>query len=532
MPVEPQIEEQYENLLTELRTLIESDGFLVRHRQSKTDFVRNRCLSFVVVVFMLINMLKRSVQDELDELFRLFSGDEVADRSVTKSAFSQARQKLKHTAFIELNQTQVAHTYSHFAVERWHDRRLLGLDGSLADVPNTEANRREFGSWGSRHGTQTAKARLSQLFDVLNDITVDGIIAPKRQGERVLAKQHLDHVQPGDVLLLDRGYPAFWLFLAIVDRGADFCARLEVNKWQAAQAFVASGAADQVVSLPLCSTSQTLCRQHGFVCDTFVCRLIRGALPNEVEVLATSLCDAGHFPTACFAHLYQQRWPVEIVFTQMTKGERFSIGTGGDDIADFHLPVVDDDPVHQQFDQLPALGEGQLVQGRLNAVAEVLDPGGVDGQTTLLVGLGVELAELVLQALLGCGQFLAFALELLKRNDLGQIGIQQARLLSFQVGQGLLQSPTAGLKRLGQPLAGLSALEFMGNQGRVRQNLTEVLPDQIVQGLGGCIASRTAFALGGAQAIGATATEIVGIARTDHPPHTGKLTLSTTHQAA
>jgi hypothetical protein len=311
MPVEPQIEEQYENLLMELRTLIESDGFLVRHRQSKTDFVRNRCLSFVVVVFMLINMLKRSVQDELDELFRLFSGDEVADRCVTKSAFSQARQKLKHTAFIELNQTQVAHIYRHFAVERWHDRRLLGLDGSLADVPNTEANRREFGSWGSRHGTQTAKARLSQLFDVLNNITVDGIIAPKRQGERVLAKQHLDHVQPGDVLLLDRGYPAFWLFLAIVDRGADFCARLEVNKWQAAQAFVASGAADQVVSLSLCSTSQTLCRQHGFVCDTFVCRLIRVDLPNEVEVLATSLCDAGHFPTACFAHLYQQRWPVE-----------------------------------------------------------------------------------------------------------------------------------------------------------------------------------------------------------------------------
>jgi hypothetical protein len=34
----------------------------------------------------------------------------------------------------------------------------------------------------------------------------------KRIGERELAAQHLLNVMPNDLILLDRGYPAWWLF--------------------------------------------------------------------------------------------------------------------------------------------------------------------------------------------------------------------------------------------------------------------------------------------------------------------------------
>src|SRR5215211_2825475 len=112
--MEPTVVHQYEKLCAELRSRIESEEFLTRHRQRASDFTRERQLTFRRLIFMLINMLKRSLQDELDELFRIFSGAEVAERRVTKSAFSQARQKLKHTAFIELNQVQVKHFYTYF----------------------------------------------------------------------------------------------------------------------------------------------------------------------------------------------------------------------------------------------------------------------------------------------------------------------------------------------------------------------------------------------------------------------------------
>jgi len=229
---------------------------------------------------------------------------------------------------------------------------------------------------------------------------------------------------------------------------------------------------------------------------------------------------------------YSLRFQLEIVFTQMTKGGDLTFRRGGDDVADFDLLIIDDDTVNQEFDELPALGKGQLVQGRLNAAAEVLDALGMERQIALLFGLCIELAELVLQALVSIGKFLPFALELLNRNDLRQIGIQQARLLSLQLCNGLLQGLTAGLKRLREPFPCLRTLQFMGNQGRVRQNLTEILPDQFVQWLGWGIAGRATFILGGAQAIAATATDIVGIARMHHPSHAGKLALGTTHQTA
>ena len=55
------------------------------------DFTRKRGLSFVLVVLLILNMLKRSLAVELEDFFdRIGRADEV----VGKSAFSMARQKL------------------------------------------------------------------------------------------------------------------------------------------------------------------------------------------------------------------------------------------------------------------------------------------------------------------------------------------------------------------------------------------------------------------------------------------------------
>jgi hypothetical protein len=84
-------------------------------------------------------MIKRAIQNELDEFFKLIQSGQVAQGVVTKSAFSQARQKLKYTAFVELNQAQVSYFYQHFEPHNWHGLRLLAIDASMADLPNTAA---------------------------------------------------------------------------------------------------------------------------------------------------------------------------------------------------------------------------------------------------------------------------------------------------------------------------------------------------------------------------------------------------------
>ena len=216
----------YTGLLTTLKQRLTAPDFLERHRRFPKDFTRQRCLPFVVVILFLLNVVKRALQDELDEFFKLDSGTAVAARVVTKSAFSQARQKLKAEAFVELNSVQVNYFYDHFAYRTWHGLRLLAVDGSTALLPATSGIVAHFGLWGS-----VPLARVSQMFDPLNKITVEALIGPKALGEREYAARHFALIGSGDLVLLDRGYPAFWLFVLILSRDAQFCARVSVGVW-------------------------------------------------------------------------------------------------------------------------------------------------------------------------------------------------------------------------------------------------------------------------------------------------------------
>ena len=81
------------------------------------------------------------------------------------------------------------------------------------------------------------KARASQMFDVLNKVTIDALIKPKNQGERELASFHFLKLLPQDLILLDRGYPAHWLFKIVLSMGANFFARIPYKRWRVAEKF-------------------------------------------------------------------------------------------------------------------------------------------------------------------------------------------------------------------------------------------------------------------------------------------------------
>lgn len=312
MFLEPQAIECYQDLFQHLRSKLESDAFLQRHRRSERDFTRKRRLTFIVVVLFLLNMVKRALQDELDEFFRALQQGTVAERVVTKSAFTQARQKLKHTVFVELNQEQVGYFYDHFEARQWHGLRLLAIDGSMSDLPDVVQVRNHFGAWPSRTSSGRAKARLSQLYDVLNKVTVDACIGPNAHGERALAERHLTQIGIADLVLLDRGYPAFWFFAAIRARQAHFCARLNTSQWKSVRSFIASGEQEQSITLQADYRARNECRKRDIPEDALQLRLIRVDLPTgEVEILITSLLDPARFPYEVFKELYSLRWPVE-----------------------------------------------------------------------------------------------------------------------------------------------------------------------------------------------------------------------------
>lgn len=260
----------------------------------------------------MINLVKGSIQDELDYFFKALKGDQLPERVVTKSAFSQARRKMIHTALVELNRRLVDFFYTHFKGKTWRGYRLLAIDGSIARIPRTDEAVEHFGHWRSRKGESGPRARLSLLQDVLNGITVDALIAPKSQGERILAAQHLNHIRAEDLILLDRGYPAFWLFTLILSTGAHFCARASLTHWVDIDEFFRSGKTEAWINLLPSPVSVTQCQRLGLSADPLPVRLIRVTLDNgEPEILITSLLDPELYQHHVFKELYHLRWGVE-----------------------------------------------------------------------------------------------------------------------------------------------------------------------------------------------------------------------------
>ena len=124
---------------------------------------------------------------------------------------------------------------------------MLAADGSTLRLPQTPAVIAHFGAPPA--GSAVPLGRFSQLFDVLNGLVVDAELDAYAVGERVLASEHLEATAPQDLILYDRGYPAFWLFARHYPLERDFCARLPLGFGTDAEDFVASGARSAVITL-------------------------------------------------------------------------------------------------------------------------------------------------------------------------------------------------------------------------------------------------------------------------------------------
>ncbi|MBF0121527.1 MAG: hypothetical protein HQK79_22075 [Desulfobacterales bacterium] len=193
------------------------EEFISRHRNLDKNFIRDRLLPFSTLIFFLINLIKDSLQDEVDYFFKALGNLDIAIRKVTKKVFCKARKILKYQAFVELYEALIEFFYKHFPYRTWHGLRVIASDGSTIKVSKTQPVADHFDSLTHVQGEPCPLARISFLFDLLNKLKLRAIISPHENGERNLLAQHIKNNIMGikDLLLLDRGYPAFWLFVLI-----------------------------------------------------------------------------------------------------------------------------------------------------------------------------------------------------------------------------------------------------------------------------------------------------------------------------
>ena len=349
-----------ETIPTHVVTLIEAlrgyfcdRAFIARHRVRSADFTRQRQLTFPIVMLFTLQKTVKSVQRHLHEFMDELAGGELFE-AVTPGAWTHARAKLKHTAFIALNRDVVLPAIYGAAPgaqpQLWRGHRLLGIDSSVLRLPGTAGMFEEFTAVEvtnqcGQTGVRYPEGRMSVVYDLLNRVGVDARLEPSRLGEVALAIEQLAHAAPGDVLINDRGFTGYRYLAWHYKRELHFVARCSSGSFAAAQELFRQDRAGRSVVVKLFAPrdERSELQALGLPLELTVRFVSVRLRTGELEVLATSLRDERTYPTKDFSALYHCRWGHETFYGVM-KGrldlENFSGQTPEAVRQDFHATLL------------------------------------------------------------------------------------------------------------------------------------------------------------------------------------------------
>lgn len=295
--------------MLELSNLIASDEFAqrARHPEFPNAFTRCRKMPLPALIASLLTMRAASQQSMLDSFFASLC-DGAAVRGVSDRAFAKAREHLHMPALQWLNDWVLEQASAAEFVPRWNGLRLVAADASVL-MPAVRAS----------HRTRSAAAadqRLFMLYLPGAELTLHASVHSNTESERAMLVEALDKLQPGDVLLLDRGYPAAWLVQLLNERGIKFVMRCDNDSgWGAMRAFIRSNVDESSTQLNEPSMQDEL--DWGIQRVAPSVRLVRQIAPSgQIRVLATNL-DAQAAPAQAFGELYHHRWRIEEAFKRI-----------------------------------------------------------------------------------------------------------------------------------------------------------------------------------------------------------------------
>lgn len=250
-------------------------------------------------------------------------------KAFSKSAFVQTRNKIKPEVFQRLSEVLITEFYTdnEASVKLWKGLRLLAVDGSRLTIPDTKELRSFYGVSKNQTKTSVPQARISVLYDVLNNYIIDGEIAPLKVGEKTLALNHLTHTKTKDLVIYDRGYPSFELIHTHLESGIDCLIRAKKDFSNITKKFISSGKFSKIVELK--PTKNASLKDKNYTKDTTIkVRLVRVELADgTIELLMTTLLCIKKYPTNIFKDLYFKRWGVENYYDEIKnkiKIENFS----------------------------------------------------------------------------------------------------------------------------------------------------------------------------------------------------------------
>jgi hypothetical protein len=259
--------------------------------------------------------LQKGLQREIAAFSEAIQSEGGSIPEVSKSAFCRARNKLKPEAFTALSDIVTRKFYESGEAQYWKGYRLIGVDGSTVELPNSKEIQAGYGVFKYRQdGKAVCMGRALMMYDTLNHITLHGSLGKMKESETAMLWKALPGMSfnENDLLIFDRCFASHLLFFYLQKRGVQFCFRMKKDWWKVVEAFYKSGKESDIVELGMPAKDKEEAASLGITQPKIKVRMARVALDSgETEILLTSLIDEDVFTPGGLKELYGLRWPVE-----------------------------------------------------------------------------------------------------------------------------------------------------------------------------------------------------------------------------
>jgi hypothetical protein len=280
--------------------------------------IRQRRLPAQQVVWLVIALAlyrHKSVKEIVDTLDLALP--EIADRCITSSATTQARQRVGAEPlswlFEKSAQQWISQDQDRFL---FHGLNLLAMDGTTLRLADSTANRDHFGAQNYSNAKLASypQARGVTLMMVDTQIIRDARFGPYSTSEICSAHELLASVPDDSLTLIDRGFFSAQLLCNLVAAGRNrhFLIPAKSNtKWKRLDENEVDGLVEMAVSDAARKKDPTLPK-------TWQARAIQVVDDKgKVGYLLTSLTDRKMFKAATLIDCYSRRWRIETSYREL-----------------------------------------------------------------------------------------------------------------------------------------------------------------------------------------------------------------------
>lgn len=242
--------------------------------------------------------------------------------SANTASYCGARKRLPQEALDHVLREVTSKTHAHANERRrlWCGRRVKVIDGSSVSMPDTPENQAQYPQPdGQKPGCGFPVARLTVIFCLATGVVLTYAKAALAIGERALFRDLWDTLEPGEVVLADRGFCSYAEFYLLHQRGIDCVMRKHQRRGKTSVVEKRLAKNDVVMAWMKTSVRPQWLDEETWrnMPASLLVREIAMAIETpgfrtEHIVVATTLLNPKAFPKHAFEQLYRHRWMAEL----------------------------------------------------------------------------------------------------------------------------------------------------------------------------------------------------------------------------